>query len=294
MIPPGGEGKIQVTLKPKGRATTITKRIVVHSDDPEQPEFALTMTGKLLIDVSAEPRALTLRDLKVGERGSRRFELRLSEGAEAELVSVTLEDEDNFTLTRLPDDAPLVVEDEPQVEGTNTSATAPASAGARLGVYELEFHGRDSVGTSTTRIVAKTSSANTPEVVVTVHASAAANLRYLKTLRFIRKNGRLLSRELHVSARHGDRPTITKVEDPDGLLNFEILEPRGKLASVRLEVKEDAWEALEPDQQKATHELIVHTTDREEPKITISYGVAGKSRVQPSAVAPIEAHAAER
>ena len=293
MIPPGGEGKIQVTLKPKGRATTITKRIVVHSDDPEQPEFTLTMTGKLLIDVMSEPRAITLRDLKVNERGSKRFELLLNEGAEAELVSVTLEDEENFTLTRLPDDAPLV-EVEPEAEGTNTAASLPATTGKRLGIYEVEFHGRDTVGTSKTRVVAKTTGANTPEVVVTVHASAAANLRYLKTLRFIRKNGKLLSRELHVSARHGDRPTITKVEDPDGLLNFEILEPRGKLASVRLEVKEEAWEALDPEQKKATHELIVHTTDREEPKITINYGVAGKSRGKQSRVAPIEAHAAER
>ena len=63
MIPPGGEGEIKVTLRPKGTHTKISKNIVVYSNDPEQPRFTLTMKGTLLVDMIAQPPSVAIFDL---------------------------------------------------------------------------------------------------------------------------------------------------------------------------------------------------------------------------------------
>lgn len=294
MIPPGGEGQIKVTLRPKGRATTISKTVVVHSDDPEQPEFRLTMKGKLLVDVVAVPRSVRIRDLKVGAEGAQRFELHLNEGSKAEIVSATIEDTENFTLTRLPDVELAAAPTPDPALDSEGSATAEPISGRSLGVYEVKFRGRDSVGTTSTKIFIETTGANTPKLELSVHANAAGNLRYLKSIRFLNKDGEIVPRELHLSSRHGERPEITRVEDPDGLLDFEILPPKGKLASVSLAVRAELWSALDDNRKRAKHDLIVHTTDPEEPRITVSYSVASKSKRGSAAkVAPMPAKVVE-
>ncbi|MCA9706707.1 MAG: hypothetical protein KDK70_12720 [Myxococcales bacterium] len=83
MIPPGGEGEIQVTLRPKGTHTQISKNIVVISNDPEQPSFTLTMKGSLLVDMIVQPASLMLSDLPPGEPGTQTFSLLQTEGSTA-------------------------------------------------------------------------------------------------------------------------------------------------------------------------------------------------------------------
>ena len=92
MIPPGGEGEIKVTLRPKGTHTTITKDIVVHSNDPEQPRFTLTMKGTLLIDMTAQPASVGLSNLAPGQREADSFSVLPSEGSTATIVSAEIED----------------------------------------------------------------------------------------------------------------------------------------------------------------------------------------------------------
>jgi len=251
VLPPGGEGEIKVTLRPKGNHTRISKRIVVHTNDPEQPEFALTMQGTLLIDMVAEPGSLSIPDLKVGKPGRGTFSLQRTEGSKAEIRSVAVEDQQQFSVK--------------QIE---------AQAGAAA-TYEVRFRGRDSVGTSTTRVVVKTSGENTPELFVPVQASAALNLRYIDNVRFARKNGAILPRVVRISARHGDAPRIDKVEDADGLLEVEVLEAQGPMASIRLKVLADR---VPVDDNARAHPLIVHTSDRDEPRLQLEYRILSESQ----------------
>ena len=132
MIPPGGEGEIQVTLRPKGGHTEITKDIIVLSNDPEQPRFTLTMKGTLLVDMIAQPVTVGLHDLPPGEAGTETFSLRPTEGSTATIESVRVEDATLFSLREIE-----------------------AEAGA-LATYELRFAGRKEVGVSATRIVVET------------------------------------------------------------------------------------------------------------------------------------------
>lgn len=245
MLPPGGEGKIKVTLHPKGTQTNIEKRIVVHTNDPEQPQFPLIMRGKLLVDVVAQPPFVHIRDLAVGKPGTGTFELTLTGESKAEIESVSLEDEEQFSLKKIDVDSDADL------------------------AYEVRFRGTEKIGTTTTRVVVKTTGENTPELFVPVRANTAKNLRYLNKVRFVRRKGKLQERTYRISARHGDAPKIEKVRDPDGLLDIEVLESEGAMASIRLAVKEDA--AAKDDGAK--HPLVILTSDREEPRIEIEYEV---------------------
>jgi hypothetical protein len=265
VIPPGGEGEIKVTLTPKGNQPEISKRIVVESNDPEQPRFTLTMQGTLVFDVSANPTVLAMRDLALNTPGTGTFALQLAEGSPAKIVSVTVMDPDKFEVRKL----------EGAADGNAT--------------YEVKYRGRDTVGNDATRVVVKTTGENTPELFIAVQASAALNLRYVNKLRFAYREGVLQERVLRISARQGDAPKLTKVEDPDGLLDTEVLEPEGPMASLRLTVRQDKLEALPPEGRTGNHKLIVHTSDEQEPRIEIEYSVAAPStaiKAKPTAMMP--------
>jgi hypothetical protein len=265
VIPPGGEGEIKVTLTPKGNAPEISKKIVVESNDPEQPRFTLTMHGSLIYDATASPSMVSIRDLALNTSGTGTFALQLAEGTTAKIVSVTVVDPDKFEVRKL----------EGAADGNAT--------------YEVKYRGRDTVGNDTTRVVVKTTGENTPELFVAVQASAALNLRYVDKLRFSYRQGLLQDRVLRISARQGDAPKIEKVEDPDGLLDFEVLEPQGPMASVRFKIREAKLQALAPEARVGMHKMIVHTDDEEEPRIEIEYSVAAPStaiKAKPTAMMP--------
>jgi hypothetical protein len=245
VLPPGGEGEIKVTLDPKGR-TKIHKRILVYSNDPERPQFALTLQGTVLVDLIAKPRMVSIPELSPGKSGRTVFSLHRTEGSTADVRSVRVEDEESFSVRRI-----------------QTEADAHAT-------YEVRFRGRDTAGTSSTHVIVETSGENTPELSIPVRATAVTNLRYTDHIRFVRKEGRVQPRTVRISARRGDAPRIGKVEDPDGLLEIEVLPSKGSTASLRLTLLAQDAEAVADE---AWHPLVVHTDDREQPRLELRYRV---------------------
>lgn len=213
------------------------------------------MKGSLLVDVVASPASVALREIKVGAKGSQTFELQLSEDTSAKIVSVTLEDPKNFTLRRTAGEA----------DGNST--------------YELGFRGAKRVGPIATKIRVVTTGESTPELVIPVNVSVVMNLRYQTSLRFTRRQGKLQERVLRISAREGDAPTIKKIQDPDGLLEIDVHEPQGAMASVGVKVDEAKYDALDQNAQIARHKLIVFTSDRDEPKLELEYSIMPASSV---------------
>lgn len=224
------------------------------SNDPEQPRFTLTMKGSLLVDMIAEPAALTLRDLPPGEPGAETFSLRLAEGSTATVASIRIEDTDLFSIRAIE--------------------TAPGA----LATYEVGFRGRKEVGASTTSIIVATTGENTPELAIPVHASVAFNLRYPKRFGFTRRGGKPLEQTIRITTRRGDAPKITKVEDPDGLLDIEVLEPEGPTTGIRVRVREDE---RTKQGEGVPHTLIVHTNDPDEPRLELEYRVTPSAATQP-------------
>jgi hypothetical protein len=259
VLPPGGEGEVKVTLHPKGNAETISKRITVVSDDPEHPRFALTMQGKLLVDVRAKPASLNLNNIQPGDPASLDFAVTITDPSATKLLSIGVEDSANFELQ------------------TRASETPGELA------YTLRFRGSKQIGSIGSRVEVRTNGANTPDLNIPIRAVVASNLRYPKRLMFNEKDGEFIPRPLRISTRDGDPPKISKVVDPAKLLEWEIGEAKGKLVVIELRVKPDAYAALPEDQRRKSRTLTVHTNDRDEPRIEITYTIGGTA-------VPVRAH----
>ncbi|HIG04191.1 MAG TPA: DUF1573 domain-containing protein [Planctomycetes bacterium] len=67
-IPPGGVGTVTVTLDAKkARGKNITKTVTVFSNDPENPEYKLSIKGTILEILETRPLALKLQGLAGGD-----------------------------------------------------------------------------------------------------------------------------------------------------------------------------------------------------------------------------------
>jgi hypothetical protein len=258
VIPPGGEGEIKVTLHPKPTQLTIDKQVVVQSNDPEQPNFSLTMRGSLLVDMSATPSNVVLREIELGKPATTTFTLSPTAGSAARVQSVTLEDTEQFSLRKL----------DSQPDGTES--------------WEVGFRGSATPTNVSTRITVTTDGENTPTIVIPVNASVVSNLRFVDKIRFSHdKDGVLQERVFRISSRHGDDPPkIKKIEDPDGWLEIEMLEPQGPMANIRMVVKPDKLEGLTPAERTVAHHLFIYTNDKQMPKLDIEYRVAPLPRMK--------------
>ncbi|MBC8068195.1 MAG: hypothetical protein IAG13_07670 [Deltaproteobacteria bacterium] len=243
MIPPGGECEIKVTLRPKGGHTAIDKNVVVFSNDPEQPQFSLTMKGTLLVDIEAVPPSLQMMNLAPGEPGVASLSVERSKGSAATVKSVRVEDSKRFSIREIE--------------------TRPGA----LATYEVRFAGGE-VGTTTTKVIVETTGEHTPQLTIPVRANAAYNLIYPKRVVFTRSASGSLEENLRISTRRGDPPKIKKVEDLDGLLEIEVLAAVGPRVEIRLRVRTDAMAKLDDG---AGHTLWVHTDDPDEPKLEVEY-----------------------
>ena len=95
IVPPGGTTTVTVTFALRGREGPQTKLLYVLSDDPAQPEFPLTMTGKIVEPVTVQPRIL--------------FFGRLDASAAATgTVEVTANDNQDLRITKLQVEAPCL------------------------------------------------------------------------------------------------------------------------------------------------------------------------------------------
>jgi hypothetical protein len=260
VLPPGGEGEIKVTLTPKPGQTKLNKQVVVHTNDPAQPSFPLTMIGEVLFDFEAKPGLVAIRELDVGSPGSARVTLQPAPGSTATLVSVDIEDHERFSVALI-------------------EAKPDGSA-----IYEVRYVGRDSVGNDTTRLVAKTTGPNTPELFVPVNASVVPNLRFAPRMRFPIVDGVAQERTWRITARKGAVPTISKIDDPAGLLEFVIEAPEGQAIDVRMTPKPDATRELSDEQLYAPRTLTLHTSDPEQPEIELEYRFGARAKAPARAV----------
>lgn len=59
-LPPGGVGEIKATFKSKGYQGKVKKAVTVETNDPDKSRVKLTLAGKVVADVTVEPRRLSL------------------------------------------------------------------------------------------------------------------------------------------------------------------------------------------------------------------------------------------
>jgi hypothetical protein len=240
---------VKVTLTPKGNHEDILKRIIVVSNDPKQPRFTLTMKGKLLVDLRAEPGNLNLSDIKPGEQATLSFAVQITDPTTTKIESVTVEDQEHFEVRPL----------EPEADGHPR--------------YELRFRGSKTVGNFGTRVEVKSTAPSTPQLNVPVRAAVVSNLRYGKRVHFAAHQEGFLSPNIRISTRDGVPPKVSKVEDPAGLLILKILEPVGSTITIEAQVDKAKYEAVPEADRRKPRTLTVHTNDPDEPRLEMTYTI---------------------
>lgn len=66
-IEPGGTGEIKATFNSKNFKVRITKKIYVHSNDPNEPIVTLEITGIVKVDVEVNPAMIDFGEIYEGE-----------------------------------------------------------------------------------------------------------------------------------------------------------------------------------------------------------------------------------
>ncbi len=74
-ILPGGEGEIEVRFSSGAYNGQITKRVYVHSNDPDEGIVALEIKGRVKSDVRVIPSRLYLGEIEKGEGGTWKFKV---------------------------------------------------------------------------------------------------------------------------------------------------------------------------------------------------------------------------
>lgn len=90
VIAPGGTGSVRLTFDTKGRVGLMRKNVVVETNDPEQPRFALTLTAMLRLPVEVSPGTEILLPLAAGESHTTEITLQATQGKTLALGNIRI------------------------------------------------------------------------------------------------------------------------------------------------------------------------------------------------------------
>ncbi len=239
-----------MTLRTGGRGGKMEKKITVFSNDPENPQLALSISCDITVDVAVEPRQIVFGQIGKGETAEQGFAVTVNEPDKIKITGVTIDDE-HFGLTLL--------------EG-GAGGTAK---------YKLTFKGGASIGRMTATVKIAYEGSTVPELAVPVRAEIVGDLVYNRSLYFNKKDDAFPQREIAFTSRSGKTVKLTKVEDAEGKLKTEIrYEDNGTKAVLVAVVADPAASYAKPTR----HKLVVHTSDKDQPTVEIPYTISERVR----------------
>jgi hypothetical protein len=251
-IPPGGEGKIKVTVSTAGRPGKLHKKVSVYSNDPETPRFTLDVSGTVEMIAGFEPRFLALGKVKQGERVTRTVKLAGREAARLRLSQLT---------TSAPDRL--------KVRMTRADG-APALRVDFRSKEEGPFHGS---------ITAQTNLEQPKQLRMTVRARVVGDLVVDRRLVFFPPFDVASppTVELGIKSTSGRLFRIKRITDPAGVVQGKATR-QGKDWQVAL--------TLAKPPISRSGEIVLLTNRRDQPQLKLRYAVrATKPKPAPAAAA---------
>ena len=245
VIPPGGEGLVKATFDTRGRKGETTKQIYIYSDDPSNPKFALSLKGKIVVQVEVNPTMLNFGSLKKKQASSRDFYVSINDPEEVRITSVSIMD-NRFSIE------PGRVDSEGKAH------------------YEVKFLGSSTSGRISKRMRVNLEGSATPYIDVVVQVIVVSDIVYRRSLDFRQNRGIYAPMEVSFKTRSGVPVEILSVQDTGGLLETEILERKGYRSALKAHVVDP--EAVPSNRR--LHKLIVSTNHEDEPQLEISYRIA--------------------
>lgn len=202
-IPPGGTGGIQATLETRGFDGALKKDLIVETNDPERPVVRLTISGRVISEVTVEPGYLNWESLQPGERPrARKLTIRFAEGRELRLERVHAE-------------SPALILKKESEDG-------------RKAVYSVALAEDLPEGRFAGRITIRSNSERLPEIHVPFQGRVQGTVKVLPPILSLGRvrSGESLTRRLSVSKTAKQDFTIEKVKATTGAISTEIHEEK--------------------------------------------------------------------
>jgi len=249
-IPPGGEGKIDVTFKTKGRRGLNTKRITVTSNDPAEPQVSLTVKALLEIALDLAPPVVNFGTVSRGDLVRHSVKLVGRDAPATKVTSVTV-------LMALAGGAP----DQPE----SSVLLARPGEGERAGSVEVSIVPDAVAGRFDGRLSIKTDHPQVPDLPLRVVGIVQGSVAL--------QPERLLFRDLQEGSEQSQSITLSsRTEQPVEVLEASIDHPaltaqvtEDPSGGIRVTVTYNG--ALQPHRAVAT--LVLLTSSTEDPRIVV-------------------------
>jgi hypothetical protein len=193
-VPPGGEGRVNVTLDTSALAGRTTKVIMVYTSHPAVPTVRLGLTGEVVADLVVSPNALYLGRVRRGE------------AVEHEIAVVPGRPGGEYAVTAAVEhgNPALRARIEPRVDGPGQRVIVALDADVPLGRLSEQ-------------IVLRTTSPTTPHLTVPVFGSVEGDVVVLPRHVTLSAGqaGPLPEQEVYIRTRGGRRFAVTRVLVPD-------------------------------------------------------------------------------
>jgi len=250
-IPPGGEGKIDVTLNTKGRSGKLEKLIEVFSNDPDKPRLTLKVGGMVERLLDFDPPRISLGNILKGTTRTETVKLVAKDPSQVKIGEITVSDPNLVKAELVKGQGPL-----PDLKLTMTAGDTERSFSAR--------------------VTMKTGLEKLPAIELMIFGMVTGDLVLDKKYAYFPSFDEKApppSFEIRVSSLGGKAFKVTKVEDPRGFVTGKW-EAKDKDVSVQLTLIKEA----NPPQGK----ILIHTDRKDQQVLEVSYSArTGAIRPQP-------------
>jgi hypothetical protein len=216
-IPPGGQGEIKVTFDTKNRRGKSHKTITVSSNDPDQPNMQLSISGEILVDVDITPHYVNFGNIKRGEEHTKS-------------VKVRFPHDPTLRVTRV----------ESLTEGITAKQGATKSDETEI---QIRVDRKAPVGRLSGRVKIHTTSPNKPTdvIMVVVHVMGEIMVEPSSLSGVFLKGNPKTLRSIDLTKKGEKNLKIEKVEENTGRFTTNVAEvKKGEHYRIELSLREDA------------------------------------------------------
>lgn len=252
-IPPGGEGKIEVTFDSGRKKGQQKKTITVESNDPANPMTRLYVSALIEIQFGFESYSLDFGRIRKGEPATKMAVLVLKDLSKSELLQL-------------------------ESKSPHMSVRTVGSASSDDGRLEVEvtLNPNAPVGRFTESVTASLADNSHPASTLRISGTVDGNVELTpKTVRFTIDTTKAAAdqpvQQIRVASTQDDANLqILEVEDNDGRLTFEVAAVTdGRQYVVRAKPNEKAMDAT----RNVSGEIKISTNDTDQPMLTCRYAI---------------------
>jgi hypothetical protein len=249
-IPPGGEGKIDVTFKTKGRRGANNKKITVSSNDPAEPQVQLTVKAELEIALEITPPVVSFGTVPRGKSRTESVKLIGRDAANAKVTSVTV-------VMALAGGVPNT---------TNSQVLlAKPGEGTQAGSVEISLVPDAVAGRFDGRLSIKTDHPDVPELPLRVVGIVQGSVAYQPERLLFRdlEEGSEQTQSLTVTSTNGEPVEVLEVEIDHPALSASITDEDA--SGIRVTVTHNGDAQL----NRGVATLLIRTSSTADPRISV-------------------------